>query len=103
MRPEQIARALRLASRGEVVVPRELVAGLVKGEEPSNLLALSARQREILELVAEGKSNAEIARQLFLAKGTVKQHLRAAYKLLGVGRAGHKRRVSSGGATNKRS
>jgi DNA-binding NarL/FixJ family response regulator len=48
------------------------------------LLALTCRQREILELVGEGLTNAGIARRLFLAEGTVKQHLRAAYKLLNV-------------------
>jgi DNA-binding NarL/FixJ family response regulator len=86
MQPSQIARALRLACQGEVVFPRDLVPTLIQEEEtPSaELLALTGRQREILELVGEGLSNAQIARRLFLAEGTVKQHLRAAYKLLDV-------------------
>ena len=85
MQPSQIARALDVACKGEPVVPRELVTSLlVNGEEHSELMALTTRQREILEMVAEGKSNAEIARQIFVAEGTVKQHLRAAYKVLGV-------------------
>lgn len=85
MQPSQIARAISLASEGETVFPRELVTGLISEEEPPDLLALTARQREILELVAQGLTNAEIARRLFLTEGTVKQHLRAAYKVLGVG------------------
>jgi DNA-binding NarL/FixJ family response regulator len=85
MQPSQIARALRLACQGEVVFPRNIVTHLIGEETPSELLlALTARQREILELVAQGLTNAEIARRLFLAEGTVKQHLRAAYKLLNV-------------------
>ena len=86
MQPSQIAQALRLACQGEVVFPREMVPNLIQEEEtPSaELLALTARQREILELVGEGLTNAQIARRLFLAECTVKQHLRAAYKLLDV-------------------
>jgi two-component system response regulator DevR len=85
MQPSEIARALRLACEGEVVFPRELTTGLLKEEQPSDLQALTARQREILELVGEGLTNAQIARRLFLTEGTVKQHLRAVYGLLNVG------------------
>jgi DNA-binding NarL/FixJ family response regulator len=85
MQPSQIAHAISLASEGETVFPRELVTGLISEEEPPDVLVLTARQREILELVAHGLTNAEIARKLFLTEGTVKQHLRAAYKALGVG------------------
>jgi DNA-binding NarL/FixJ family response regulator len=84
MQPSQIARALSLASEGKTVLSRELSIALITQEQPPNLLALTPRQREILGLVAQGLTNAEIGRQLYLTEGTVKQHLRAAYKVLGV-------------------
>ena len=86
MQPSQIARAISLASDGEIVFPRELTTALINEEpQPTDLLALTPRQREIVGLVARGLTNAEIGRELFLTEGTVKQHLRAAYKALGVG------------------
>ena len=83
MQPEQIIRALKVAKGGEIVAPRELLGYLVT-EDLMDLGVLSARQREILKLVGEGLTNAQIAKKLFLSESTVKQHLRAAYKVLGV-------------------
>ena len=88
MRPEQIVRAVRLASEREVAVPD----GLLERDKPARqedpalagLAALTPRQRQIVELACEGLSNAQIARHLFLTESTVKQHLRAAYKVLKV-------------------
>ncbi len=73
-----------MAETGEIVAPRKLVEYLLTPEGKADLDALSARQREILELVVEGLSNAEIGRRLYLSVSTIKQHLRAAYKVLGV-------------------
>ncbi len=84
MTPKQIVRALKVASKGEIAAPRKLLEQLVFTEENAASNALSARQREILELVDEGLTNAQIANRLFLTESTVKQHLRIAYKLLGV-------------------
>ena len=83
MTPDQLVRAVSVAIRGETVAPRQLLGYLLDQDEPANLGALSARQREILGYVAEGLSNAEIASALFLSESTIKQHLRAAYKLIG--------------------
>jgi DNA-binding NarL/FixJ family response regulator len=83
MTPDQLVRAVSVAIKGETVAPRQLLGYLLDQDEPANLGALSARQREILGYVAEGLSNAEIASALFLSESTIKQHLRAAYKLIG--------------------
>jgi DNA-binding NarL/FixJ family response regulator len=83
MTPDQLLRAVAVATKGELVAPRELLGYMLDQDEPANLSALSARQREILGYVVEGLSNAEIARHLFLSESTIKQHLRAAYKLIG--------------------
>ena len=88
MRPEQIVRAVRLASAGKMVVSQTMVSeGLLENlvaENPPALGALTPRQREILELVSEGLSNAQIAERLFLTESTIKQHLYTTYKLLDV-------------------
>jgi DNA-binding NarL/FixJ family response regulator len=73
-----------VATRGELVAPRELLRYVLSQDHAGNLDTLSVRQREILGYVVEGLSNAEIGRRLYLSESTIKQHLRAAYKLLGV-------------------
>jgi DNA-binding NarL/FixJ family response regulator len=88
MPPKQIARALHKAQSGHEVLPRELlrelVAEMVAEERESDFPRLSSRKVEILEMVAEGLSNAQIAKRLYVSESTVKQHLRSAYKALGV-------------------
>jgi DNA-binding NarL/FixJ family response regulator len=84
MMPDQLLRAVAVAAKGELVAPRELLRYVLTDDQSGDLAALSARQREILGYVVEGLSNAEIGRRLYLSESTIKQHLRAAYKLLGV-------------------
>ena len=84
MTPDQLVRAVAVAAKGELVAPRELLRYVLIDDQSGDLAALSARQREILAHVVEGLSNAEIGRRLYLSESTIKQHLRAAYKLLGV-------------------
>lgn len=84
MEPSQIVRALSVATKGEVVIPRDLLKDLVADEAPVDLGGLTPRQREILGLVVEGMTNAQIGRELYLSESTIKQHLRAAFKGLRV-------------------
>lgn len=84
MPPEQIARALEKAHEGVVVLPRELLSKMVARDRRPDLSELSSRMEEILGLVAEGLSNAQIANRLFLSVSTIKQHLTSAYIALGV-------------------
>src|SRR5215207_6593240 len=85
MDPAQVLRAVEVVQKGELAAPRQLLRYyLLSQNEKPKIGELSARQREILELVVEGLSNAEIAGRLYLSESTIKQHLGAAYKELGV-------------------
>lgn len=85
MQPDQIVRAVKVALKGQIVAPRQLLEYLIANEDVADLdHILSSRQREILELVGDGLTNTQIAKRLFLTESTVKQHLRGAYKILGV-------------------
>jgi DNA-binding NarL/FixJ family response regulator len=84
MDPAQVLRAVEVVQRGELAAPRGLLGYLLSQKENPNLGDLTARQREILEMVVEGLSNAQIAGRLYLSESTIKQHLRAVYKELGV-------------------
>jgi DNA-binding NarL/FixJ family response regulator len=84
MHPAQVLRAVEVVQRGELAAPRQLLRYLLSEKENPNIGDLTARGREILEMVVEGLSNAQIAGRLYLTESTIKQHLRAAYKELGV-------------------
>jgi DNA-binding NarL/FixJ family response regulator len=84
MHPAQVLRAVEVVQKGELAAPRGLLGYLMSQNENPEIGELSARQREILELVVEGLSNAQIAGRLYLSESTIKQHLRAVYKVLGV-------------------
>ena len=71
-----LARELQRIAKGGSVVDPALVQELVTARRRKDPLAtLSARERQVLALMAEGRSNAGIARRLFVVEGTVEKHI----------------------------
>jgi len=67
---------------GEGPVLNGVDGAALNGAEPHRL---SAREVEVMSLIADGQTNGEIAAHLFLAEKTVKNHVRRIYSKLGVG------------------
>ncbi|MCY1139782.1 response regulator transcription factor [Actinoplanes sp. Pm04-4] len=84
---EELFRAVRAAARGETVLSPTVAAVLLARVRPKKLAPttqLSSREREILALVAEGRTNRETAAALFISEATVKTHLLHIYAKLEV-------------------
>jgi two-component system, NarL family, nitrate/nitrite response regulator NarL len=91
--PEELVPALEATLKGNNVVVRDLVgslARLVGGKSdpaprpPAPFAELTPREREILECIADGMSNKMIARALDITDGTVKLHVKAILRKLGM-------------------
>jgi DNA-binding NarL/FixJ family response regulator len=77
--------ALRRIVEGECVVDPTIVSRLVhRPRDPSPLDQLSDREREVLGLIAEGRSNQAISQQLFVSHKTVEAHVRQILLKLGL-------------------
>ena len=75
---DEFIDSLGQIARGGCVVDPGLVQELVAARRRDDPLeALSPREREVLALMAEGRSNAGIARQLWVTEGTVEKHVRS--------------------------
>ena len=82
-----IVAALRLIAAGCTFVPPQLIRHVHVSwadELENNASALTERQRELLRFVLKGHDNAKIAGELGISIGTVKQHLNAIFRTIGV-------------------
>lgn len=92
-KPTDLLSKIHAAARGEVTVGQAAIRRLVASyssiptlqEEAQHLLSrLTKREAEVLRIVAWGKSNAEISRQLSISEATVKTHLNRTMSKLGI-------------------
>lgn len=78
---DELAKAIRRAARGEVTLHPKVAARIlqelhgIRSEEVNPFTELTKREMEILKLIANGRSNAEISEQLVISNHTVKGHV----------------------------
>jgi DNA-binding NarL/FixJ family response regulator len=87
--PAQVADAVRVAAAGESPLDPKAARVLLdvrREQQPANAAAdrLTAREREVLDLVGQGLANKQIARRLGIAERTVKAHLTSVFQAIGV-------------------
>jgi DNA-binding NarL/FixJ family response regulator len=91
VKPEQLVDAIRVVAAGNSLFGPAATQRLLERFAPppsqtaaNRLDQLTEREREILKLIAQGRSNAELAQQLFLSEATIKTHVSAVLRKLGV-------------------
>ncbi|MCF6474632.1 response regulator transcription factor [Nonomuraea sp. MG754425] len=80
---DELVRAVRAAARGEAVLSPSVATRLL-GQVRAPADPLSARELEVLRLIADGATNREAAARLFISEATVKSHVLHIYAKLGV-------------------
>lgn len=83
---DELVRALRAVSAGRSYVQGEVAGPLITASESAgdHAAKLSPRELEVLQLVAGGMENKQVARHLRISEATVKSYLQSAYERLGV-------------------
>jgi DNA-binding NarL/FixJ family response regulator len=82
--PEFIVSAIRAAARGQTFIDPEVAAILTRSLRDTSKPLLSAREREVVALVAKGQSNQEIASTLFISERTARTHVSHVISKLGL-------------------
>lgn len=97
MQPEDLAASIRLVNNGETLINQDIAKIMVaewtsgsasskrkERKETKPLYGLTVRERDVLRLLVSGKDNREIANELFLSEGTVKNYISTIYSKLDV-------------------
>ncbi len=88
---DQLVTAVRVVAGGDALLAPSITKRLIEEfvsrprlgpESPSQLLALTERERDVLKLIAQGRSNAEIADTLYISEATVKSHVTSIFSKL---------------------
>jgi DNA-binding NarL/FixJ family response regulator len=83
--PHDFVASLRRVARGGAVLDPQVVSGLLNDrDEAGPLGALSPRELEVLELVAQGRSNRAIGERLVITQGAVQKHVSTIFNKLGL-------------------
>jgi serine/threonine-protein kinase len=83
--PDELVEAMQRLVVGQSVIDPEVVSAMLRAaREPDPLAGLSDREREVLALMAEGRSNSSIAQTLVLTERTVETHVRHIFTRLGL-------------------
>lgn len=91
--PSELVHAVRVVAGGEVLLSPAITAKLIaayvqrrpqSGDRSDRMQTLSPRELEVFRLVIDGKSNSEIAADLFLTENTVKTHMTRILQKLGL-------------------
>ncbi|MBM7052129.1 MULTISPECIES: response regulator transcription factor [unclassified Rothia (in: high G+C Gram-positive bacteria)] len=92
---EDFARAITTIADGGTVVDPDVIAHLMRPQTPDTdkLAALTNREKEILALMAQGKSNTDIETELFVSSATVAKHIGNIFDKLGLAPDAGNRRV----------
>ena len=83
----ELVHAVQAVASGRSVIDSRVVEVLVqtrRAQEDSPLAELTAREREVLEQIAQGKSNAAAARELFLSERALEKHVSVIFTKLGL-------------------
>jgi len=81
---EFLAAVAEVGGGGTVLDPEVVAQIVIRSRRVDDLGALSTRERGVLQLMAEGRSNSAIAKELFIAEGSVEKHIYAIFTKLGL-------------------